>query len=140
MVFLTFFHRVFFFLIALARSLEIQGGKLGLRHFTLGTDSLMVEVTRSHQNSQCVSSSSWDLIVFIPQPRGNNVKLLFTHLLCTQKVRQNKLGENGYCRNYFIKKSFCHTFPVIPKAQNYRECMETKKKQYLGIPKNGYQI
>ena len=43
------------------------------------------------------------------------------------KVRQNKFGENGYCRNYFIKKSFCHTFPVIPKAQNYRECMETKK-------------
>ena len=77
MVFLTFFHRVFFFLIALARSLEIQGGKLGLRHFTLGTDSLMVEITRSHQNSQCVSSSSWDLIVFTPQPRGNNVKLLF---------------------------------------------------------------
>ena len=23
-------------------------------------------------------------------------------------VRQNKFGENGYCRNYFIKKSFCH--------------------------------
>ena len=42
------------------------------------------------------------------------------------KVRQNKFGENGYCRNYFIKRSFCHTFPVIPKAQNYRECMETK--------------
>ena len=30
------------------------------------------------------------------------------------KVRQNKLGENGCCRNYFIKKSL-------------RECMETKK-------------
>ena len=43
------------------------------------------------------------------------------------KVRQNKFGENGYCRNYFIKKSFCHTFSVIPKAQNCRECMETKK-------------
>ena len=43
------------------------------------------------------------------------------------KVRQNKCGENGYCRNCLIKKSFCHTFPVIPKAQNYRECMETKK-------------
>ena len=43
------------------------------------------------------------------------------------KVRQNKFGENSYYRNYFIKKSFCHTFPVIPKAQNYRECMETKK-------------
>lgn len=41
------------------------------------------------------------------------------------KVRQNKFGENGYCRNYFINKSFCHTFPVIPKAQNCRECMET---------------
>ena len=37
------------------------------------------------------------------------------------KVRQNKFGENGYCtcRNYFIEKSFCHTFPVIPKSQNY---------------------
>ena len=43
------------------------------------------------------------------------------------KVRQNTFGEDGYCRNYFIKKSLCHTFPVIPKAQNYRECMETKK-------------
>ena len=28
------------------------------------------------------------------------------------KVRQNKFGENCYCKNYFIKKSFCHTFPV----------------------------
>ena len=43
------------------------------------------------------------------------------------KVRHNKFGKNGHCRNYFIKKSFCHTFPVLPKAQNYRECMETKK-------------
>ena len=45
------------------------------------------------------------------------------------KVRQNKFGENGYCtcRNYFIEKSFCHTFPVIPKSQNYWQCMETKK-------------
>ena len=43
------------------------------------------------------------------------------------KVRLNKFEENRYCRNYFIKNSFCHTFPVIPKAQNYRECMETKK-------------
>ena len=43
------------------------------------------------------------------------------------KVQQNKVGENGYCRNCFIKKSFCHTFPVIPKTQNYRERMETKK-------------
>ena len=43
------------------------------------------------------------------------------------KVRQSKFGENGYCTNYFIKKSFCHTLAVIPKAQNYRECMETKK-------------
>ena len=41
------------------------------------------------------------------------------------KVRQNKFGENGYCGNYFIKKSFCHTFAVIPNAQIYRECMET---------------
>ena len=43
------------------------------------------------------------------------------------KVRENKFGEDCYCRNYFIKKSFCHTFPVIPKAQNYGECMQTKK-------------
>ena len=43
------------------------------------------------------------------------------------KVRQNKFGENGCCRHYFIKKSFCHTFPLIPKPQSYRECMETKK-------------
>ena len=34
------------------------------------------------------------------------------------KVRPNKVGENGYCRNYFITQSFFHTFPVIPKAQN----------------------
>ena len=43
------------------------------------------------------------------------------------KVRQNKFGENSYGRNCFIKKSLCHTFPVIPKAQTYRECMEAKK-------------
>ena len=43
------------------------------------------------------------------------------------KVRQNELGENGYCRKYFIQSSFWRTFPVIPKAQNYKECMETKK-------------
>ena len=43
------------------------------------------------------------------------------------RVQQNKFGENGNCRNHFIKKSFCHKFPVIPKAQNYGECMETKK-------------
>ena len=43
------------------------------------------------------------------------------------KVRQNEVGENPNCRNYFIKQSFCHTFPVIPMAQNYRECMETRK-------------
>ena len=43
------------------------------------------------------------------------------------RVWQNKFGENGYCRNYFIKKSSCRTFPVIPEAKNYRECMETKK-------------
>ena len=41
------------------------------------------------------------------------------------KVRQNKFGENGYCRNCFIKKSFCHTFPAIPKAQN--ECMKVQR-------------
>ena len=55
------------------------------------------------------------------------------------KVWLNKFGENGYCRNYFIKKSFCRIFPVTQREQNYRECMETKK-QYLGIPKNGYQV
>ena len=44
------------------------------------------------------------------------------------KVRQNKFGESGYCRNDFIKNtSFRPTFPVIPKAQNYRGCMDTKK-------------
>ena len=52
------------------------------------------------------------------------------------RVGQNKFGENGFCRNYLIKQSFCHTFPVIPKAQNYRECME----QYLGVPKNRYRV
>lgn len=26
----------------------------------------------------------------------------------------------------FIKQSFYHTFPVIPKAQNYRKCMEKR--------------
>ena len=31
-------------------------------------------------------------------------------------------------KKLFINKSFCHTFPLIPRAQNYRECMETKKK------------
>ena len=55
------------------------------------------------------------------------------------KVPHSKVGENGYCINYFIKQSFCHTFPVIPKAQNYRECMGIKK-QYLGITKNRYQV
>ena len=50
------------------------------------------------------------------------------------KVRQNKFGENGYCRNYFIKKSFCHTFPVIPKAQNYGECMENVRNSKERIP------
>ena len=42
-------------------------------------------------------------------------------------VRQKKVGENGYCTNYFVKQSYRHKFPVISKAQNYRECMETKK-------------
>ena len=55
------------------------------------------------------------------------------------KVQHKKVGENGYCRNYVIKQRFCHTFPVIPKAQNYRECMEAKK-QYLEITKNRYQV
>ena len=55
-------------------------------------------------------------------------------------VRQKKVGENGYCTNYFVKQSYRHKFPVISKAQNYRECMETKKKQYLGIAKNRYQV
>ena len=52
------------------------------------------------------------------------------------KVRQNKFGENGYCRNYFIKKTFCHTFPVIPKAQNYGD----KRRNIIAISKNGYQV
>ena len=56
--------------------------------------------------------------------------------ICAQRCDRRK---NGYCRNYFIKQSFCRTFPVIPKAQNYRECMETKK-QYLGITKKRYQV
>ena len=47
------------------------------------------------------------------------------------KVRQNKVGENGYCINYFIKQSFCHTFQVIPKAQNYRECIKQDKKSNI---------
>ena len=55
------------------------------------------------------------------------------------RVRPNEVGGNGYCRNHFSKQSFRHTFPVISKAQNYRECMETKKK-YLGIPKSRYQV
>ena len=46
--------------------------------------------------------------------------------ICAQRcIRIN--FENGYYRNYFIKKNFCHTFPVIPQAQNYRESMEPKK-------------
>ena len=53
--------------------------------------------------------------------------LLFQTLDIRSKLRQNEVGENGYCRNYFIKQSFCHVFAVIPKAQNYRECMARKK-------------
>ena len=44
------------------------------------------------------------------------------------KVRQKKVGENDYCRNCFINNSSCHTFPLIRKAENYRDCMETKKE------------
>ena len=55
------------------------------------------------------------------------------------KVRLNKVEGNSYCRSYFIKQSFCHTFSVIPKAQDYRECVE-KKQQYLGLPKNRYRV
>ena len=55
------------------------------------------------------------------------------------KVQQNKVGENGYCKDCFVRRSFCHTFPVIPKAQNYRECMETKK-QNLRVPRSRYQV
>ena len=29
------------------------------------------------------------------------------------KVRQKKVGENGCCRNCFINKSSCNTFPLI---------------------------
>ena len=42
------------------------------------------------------------------------------------KVRQNKFGENGCCRHFFIKK-FLPYICFNSKAQNYRECMETKK-------------
>ena len=52
------------------------------------------------------------------------------------KVQQNKFGENGYCKNYFINQSFFHTFPVIAKAQNYREFIMTKK----AILKNRYHV
>ena len=55
------------------------------------------------------------------------------------RVRQNKFGENGYCRIYFIKKSFCRTFPVIPRHK-ITENVWRQKKQCLGIPKNGYQV
>ena len=58
--------------------------------------------------------------------------------ICSQWVRKNIVRENGCCRD-FIKQSFRHTFPVIPKAQNDRECMETKM-QYLGITKRRYQV
>ena len=52
-------------------------------------------------------------------------------IMCS-KVRQNKSGENDYCRNcmYVIKQSFYHTFSVNLKTQNYGECMETKKAMY----------
>ena len=43
------------------------------------------------------------------------------------KCGRSKFEHNDYCRKYFIKKSFCHTFPVISKAQDYGKCMETKK-------------
>ena len=45
------------------------------------------------------------------------------------KRGEEESWKNGVCRNYFIKQSLCHTFPVILKARNYRECMETKKKK-----------
>ena len=69
----------------------------------------------------------WCFFIYFPKQK-----------ICAQTYGRRKL-ENVYCRNYFIKQSFCHTFPVIPRAQNYRECMG-QKKQYLGITKNRYQV
>lgn len=43
------------------------------------------------------------------------------------KVRQNKFGENGYCRNSFINKSFCHTFLVIPQGTKLQRMHRDKK-------------
>ena len=60
--------------------------------------------------------------------------------ICAQRCSKINLERMAILEIILLKR-VCNTFPVIPKAQNYRECMETKK-QYLGIPKklkNGYQ-
>ena len=52
------------------------------------------------------------------------------------KVRQNKVGENGYCRNYFIKKSFSHRSPVInSKSTKLQRMYGDKKKAIFGNSK-----
>ena len=52
---------------------------------------------------------------FFPKPK-----------ICAQTCGRIKVESMAIVQN-FISKSFCHTFPAIPKAQNYRECMETTK-------------
>ena len=42
------------------------------------------------------------------------------------KVRQNKFGENGYCRHYFIKESFLPYISCNSKGTKL-ECIGTKK-------------
>ena len=51
------------------------------------------------------------------------------------KVRQNKFGENGYCGNYFINEFL----PYISCNSKGTKLQRISNKQYLGIPKNGYQ-
>ena len=60
--------------------------------------------------------------------------------ICAQRCGRINLERMAIVETILLKRVSAITFPVIPKAQNYRECMETKKKQYLGIPKNGYQV
>ena len=59
--------------------------------------------------------------------------------ICAQRCGKIKLERMAIVEIILFKQSFCYTFPVISKAQNYRECMETKY-QYLGITENGYQV
>ena len=56
------------------------------------------------------------------------------------KVRLNNGGRTAVVEIIlFSKQSLYHAFPVVPEAQNYRECME-KKREYLGIAKNRYRV